>query len=140
MAGILNVVLNCSLDVALGLPLGVAGIALSSSLTAAATTLLKARRLARREATFRPGALMRNIAIAGAASLPASLVIGWFAWAGMYPRGFFEGLITLAVLGGLGMASYLALATWLGLTEPRVLVSLATRRLGRARPRPRSAG
>jgi putative peptidoglycan lipid II flippase len=140
MAGVLNVVLNCSLDVALGLPLGIAGIALSSSLTAAATTLLKARRLARREASFRPGALLRNLAIASAASLPATLVIGWFAWAGMYSTGFFEGLITLAVLGTTGMASYLVLATWLGLAEPRVLVSIATRWVGRARPGPRSAG
>jgi hypothetical protein len=58
----------------------------------------------------------------------------------MYPDGFFEGLITLAIVGALGMVSYLALATWLGLAEPRVLVSLGTRWLGRALPRTRSVG
>jgi putative peptidoglycan lipid II flippase len=131
IAGCMNVVLNCSLDVALGIPLGVAGIALASSVTAILVSSFKAWRLAERESDFQVRPLLRNIALAIVASVPGALVVGALSWSGSVPAGLVEGLLALALFGALGMASYLVLATRIGLAEPRVMFTLLTRRFGR---------
>ena len=71
-AGIINVILNCTLDVVLGFSIGVAGIALSSSVTAIVVSTFKARQLAKREPAFRLRPLARYLAIASLASLPGA--------------------------------------------------------------------
>jgi putative peptidoglycan lipid II flippase len=133
MAGCLNVVLNCTLDVVLGLSLGIAGIALASSVTAIVVSTFKARRLAQRESDFRLRPLVRSLGLAIAASAPATLVVGAVSWGGLIRPGLLEGLVILAIFGAFGMATYLVIATRLGLAEPRVIVSLVTKRLSRTR-------
>jgi putative peptidoglycan lipid II flippase len=133
-AGTINVILNCSLDVLLGFSVGVAGVALSSSVTAIAVTVFKARQLARREPAFRLRPLARHVAIASVASLPGALLCGAFAWGGLFPAGLLPGMGTLAVLGAVGVTSYVLIATRLGLSEPRMLVGHVLSRLGRRRP------
>jgi putative peptidoglycan lipid II flippase len=132
-AGILNVILNLTLDVVLGLSIGVAGIALSSSVTAIIVSAFKARQLARREAAFRLRPLGRYLALAVLASLPGALLCGALAWTGVYPSGLIPGLLTLALYGAIGGATYLALASRLGLDEPKVLVGIVVDRIARRR-------
>ncbi len=133
-AGMINVVLNCTLDVVLGIPLGVAGIALSSSLTAIIVSLFKGRQLELREPTFRMRPLGRYLVIPVVAALPGALLFGALAWTGTFPSGFVPGLITLAAAGILGLASYAIVATRLGLAEPGIVVAQVMQRLGRRRP------
>ncbi len=132
-AGIINVISNCVLDVVLGFSMGVAGIALSSSITAAIVVVFKARRLARSEATFRLRPLARNSLLACLAVAPGALVCGALSWAGLFPSGIIPGLAVLAAFGAFGMITYLVLATRLGLNEPKILLGLSLDRLGRGR-------
>lgn len=132
-AGTINVILNCSLDVVLGLSLGVAGVAVSSSVTAVVVTMFKARRLAQREPEFRLRPLARHLAIASVASLPGALACGVLSWGGFFPGGFLPGLVTLAVFGSIGLITYVTLATRLGLNEPKFLVRQALNRITRRR-------
>jgi putative peptidoglycan lipid II flippase len=136
MAGTINVILNCVLDVVLGFPLGVGGIALSSSITAVIVVAFKARRLAHWEETFKVAPLVRRVAVAGAAALPGALACAALAWTGYYPRGLGAELVTLAVCGVAALASYILLAARLGLAEPRTMVAAGLSRL----PRRRRAG
>ena len=129
MAGVINVILNCTLDIVLGLPLGIAGVALSSSVTAVIVATFKARRLARQEAGFRLRPLARHITIALTASLPCALAFGVLSWTGQYPDGAIAGLVTLAAYGVVGMLVYTAIASRLGLREPMILARLALNRL-----------
>lgn len=128
-AGVINVILNCTLDIVLGLPLGVAGVALSSSVTAVVVAIFKARRLARQEESFHLRPLARHITIAIAASLPCALAFGALSWTGHYPDGAIAGLVTLAAYGVVGMLVYAVIASRLGLKEPMILARLALRRL-----------
>lgn len=130
-AGTINVIVNCSLDVVLGFPLGVAGIALSSSVTAIVVSIFKARRLAKREEAFQLRPLARYLALAVLASLPGALVCGALSWAGLIPRGFLPGLATLAVFGAVSVVTYVILATGLGLHEPRALTEQLLARIAR---------
>jgi len=133
MAGTINVILNCALDVFLGFPLGVAGIALSSSITAVVVAAFKARRLAQREDGFALSPLTRNLTLAGVAALPGGALCAALAWGGIFPSGLLPGLVTLAVFALIGLASYLVLAGRLGLREPGILVTLAVGRFTRRR-------
>jgi len=133
-AGALNVTLNCSLDVVLGFSLGVAGIALSSSVTAVIVSIFKARQLAKREQAFRLRPLAPYLAITSVASLPGALGVGILSWAGYFPSDFLPGVATLAAFGAIGVFIYLILATRLGLTEPRVLVGQVLDRISRQPP------
>ena len=132
-AGIINVIVNCSLDVVLGISIGIAGVALSSSVTAIVVSTFKARQLAKREPAFRLRPLVRYLATALVASLPGALVLGALSWAGIFPSGLLQGLATLAIFGSVGIISYLILATRLGLREPRVLYELVLDRVKRRR-------
>jgi putative peptidoglycan lipid II flippase len=134
-SGIINVIVNCSLDLVLGFSLGVAGIALSSSVTAIVVSVFKAAQLGRRERApiFRP--LGRYVAITLVASAPGVIVVGFLSWTGTFPAGFFQGLVTLTVFGTVGLAMYVVVATRLGLSEPRILAEQVVGRL-RRRPTP----
>ncbi len=138
-AGATNVVTNCTLDVVFGLPFGVAGIALSSSVTAIVVATFKARRLAALEPAFDLAAIGRRLRIAGVASIPSALIFGLLAWTGRYPAGLPAGMVTLAVAGLLGLAVYVLLATRLGLAEPALVVGAARRWLARGRLAARSS-
>ena len=136
MGAIINVILNTILDVVFGLWLGVAGIALSSSLTAGIVAVYFARRFARSDPDFKLRPIARSIWLASVASAPAAIVIGALAWSGTYPRGTLPGLVALAVVGTLGLSSYVALASWFGLEEPRTVARVV---VGRLRRRPAGA-
>jgi putative peptidoglycan lipid II flippase len=133
-AGSINVVLNCTLDVVLGISLGVAGIALSSSITALIVALFKGRQLAKREATFRLRPLARYVRIPLVASLPGAIAFGLLSWTGMFPHGFVPGILTLALFGLVGLGTYAILATRLGLGEPTILARLVFHRMQRRQP------
>ena len=133
MAGTINVILNCVLDLVLGFPFGVGGIALSSSITAVIVVAFKAGRLARLEEAFQVRPLARKVVVAGAAALPGALLCGALAWTGHYPRGLAGDLATLAVFGVAGLVSYVVLAMRLGLTEPRMILDGVLSRLRRRR-------
>jgi putative peptidoglycan lipid II flippase len=137
MAGTINVVVNCTLDVVFGFPLGVAGVALSSSVTAIVVAAFKARRLARVEPGFPVAALMRRVAAACAATLPGALVVGFFAWSGRYPSGVALQLAVLVVATLGVLLAYVPLAARLGIGEPLAIVAggrvALARRLRRGR-------
>ena len=76
--GILNAVLNLVFNVSLGLMIGVAGVALSTSLTMGIVEFIKAWRLGTIEATFRLGGLMmvsgKALLASGIVAIPIALV------------------------------------------------------------------
>jgi putative peptidoglycan lipid II flippase len=127
--GTLNAVLNFILDVGFGLVLGVAGIALSSSVTSAIVLVFFAQRVARSERTFSVRAIGETTARATLASLPPALVIAGIAWSGVIPSGVLPGLVALTAFGILGLLGYLAIATRLGLEEPQLLLDVGIRQL-----------
>lgn len=131
IGGIMNVTLNSVLDVALGPTLGVGGIALSSSIATATVLVFFARRFARMEKAFRLPPLTRTLGLAIAAAAPGAVVLGAVAWTGPVPSDTFAGLVALAVVGTAGMASYLLIAVRIGLSEPRTMLELGVRTIGR---------
>ena len=133
MGATINVVLNTIFDVVFGLWLGVAGVALSSSLTAGMVAVYFARRLARSDPDFKLRPIVRSAFLASVASAPAAIIVAALAWSGTYPQGTLPGLLTLAVVGTLGLASYVALASWFGLEEPRTVARVVLGRLRRRR-------
>lgn len=124
--GILNAILNALFNVGFGLVLGVAGIALSTSLTVGLVQFLKAWRLGQLDESFPLGDLMRVTSKAIVASLATAAPIAFLAW--NLPKGL--GLPTaLAALVGLsvvGMAGYIIVGWWLGLKEPWVVIRTLT--------------
>ena len=129
VTGSLNVVLNFTLDLALGKWLGVAGIALSSSVTSVLLVLFLAFRLAHAEADFPIRSLLRTSAHALAAiSIPA-LAVALIARSGLGHGSATWDLILLVVLGVVALAAYALIATRTGLREVTEVVRLATRRL-----------
>jgi putative peptidoglycan lipid II flippase len=131
--GAINVTLNFVFDVSFGALLGVAGIALSSSVATAIVAVFFARRLARTEQTFDLSAIARTIRLALVASLPGAAVIAAIAWSGIVPGSLIAELVALAAFGVVGLAVYAVLATAIGLEEARVMVNVALRPLQRAR-------
>jgi putative peptidoglycan lipid II flippase len=124
--GVLNVVLNLVLDVALGSTIGVAGIALSSSLASTVVLLLFARRIAATEPGFGPQAILRTLVRASLAATLVAAAVAVLAWSGWLPADVRVGLAALVVVGVLGSAAYAALAGWvLGVTEVRTVLRSA---------------
>ena len=119
--GIINVVLNISLDVVLGLSLGVIGIALSSSITQTIVLVFFVRRLAASEPGFEIAPLTRSLVLACVASVPVSFVAAVLSWSGLLPHETILALISLGVLALAGLGGYLAMARWIGLAEPMIL-------------------
>lgn len=133
VSSIFNLGLNVVLDLLLGFTLGVAGIALSSSIALTSMMLFKANRLSRLEDDFNVKQMLHSFALASAASFPGAVLIGLISWSGWLPTGLLAGLVSLAVMGLAGLALYVILATLIGLREPRQLAgfiaSQATRRV-----------
>ncbi len=131
--GTMNVVMNFAFDVVLGTWLGVAGVALSSSVTSTILTIFLARRLAASEPDFelRPLALTAVRSL-GAIAAPAGLV-ALVAWSGI-GRG--PVLMSLALLVGLGLAAlivYAEVAARTGSVEVRSALGIIGNRLRRPR-------
>ena len=134
--GILNAVLNAVFDIGLGLALGVAGVALSTSLTVGFVQFLKAWRLGAMDEGFP----LRPLLLVSARSLAASLIVGVpiaiVAWDVPIGLGLPLTLALLVSLATAGMVGYIAVGRMLGLREP---VEIA-RVIVRAPMRLRSAG
>jgi putative peptidoglycan lipid II flippase len=131
----MNVVLNTGFDLALGYTLGVAGVALSSSLTAAAVAVYFARQLRKSDPEFRLRPIARSLLLAALASLPGAVLLAALSWSGTFPKETLPALLTLAVFGSVGLTVYLVIATWLGLEEPRILARTVLQQLVRLHPR-----
>jgi putative peptidoglycan lipid II flippase len=131
-AAVLNAILNLVLNLAFGAVLGVAGVALSTSLTGWLLTIVLAWRLHALEPGFDLDAIRAVAARAIAASVVASIPFAWLAWfvrPRLDPIGQFE---LLAASTMVGAVAYLFLARLVGLREPWV-VSRALARIARDR-------
>lgn len=123
MGAVSAAVINFVLDVALGLTLGIAGIALATCLTVGIVmAFVLGRNLTRSDPDFRISAVGRPLAAALVASAPATLVFGFLSWSGIAPREGIAALGYLGVVGTLGMASYLVLAIRFGIEEPLLVL------------------
>ena len=131
IGGVLNVIFNISLDIVLGVWLGMPGIALSSSIAQTIVLVYFARRLARSEDGFALRGLVRTLGLATLASAPASVAIALLSWTGHLPHETIPALASLAVVSVIAMAGYLLAASWIGLDEPRILVRVTLGRLAR---------
>ncbi len=125
----------------LGFSIGVAGVALSSSVTASSSSTFKARQLAKREPAFRLRPLVRYLATRRWPRCPGALVCGALVVGGDSSRAVsFQVLATLVASSeAFGIISYLILATRLGLKEPRIMVGQIVDRIIRRRPAAGSA-
>jgi len=113
--------------------LGVSGLALANALAATVNTMALWLILSRRiggAGTLEVLRMVRELAIPTAALVVACL-LGAHLTSGPGPVSMGHCLLALAVGGGVGGASYLALAHWLGLGELR----MAVRAIGRRRSR-----
>ena len=128
--GMLNVAVNISLDVVLGRLIGVAGIALASSVAETTVLLFFIARLARSRDALPVRPLARTAGLAFLAGLPLALVVGALAWTGHYPTEIGWAIAALAAVGIVGMIGYLFLATGLGMEEPRILIRGLTDPMG----------
>ena len=122
--GVINACLNLLLDIVLGVTLGSAGIALSTSLTGIVVLAFFSRRLARSEEDFALAPIWRTLVLAVAASLPVALPIALLCWLRVVPDGPVVGLLALFLFGTLGLLGYLLVAIRLGLNEARAFAQL----------------
>jgi putative peptidoglycan lipid II flippase len=128
-AGLLNVAIHTTLNVVLGLTLGVAGVALSTSITMAVVMGFLAVRLAASEPTFDLRAIADTAVRALAASLIVAIPIGLWTWSVYIPGPFLSNLALLVGLTLAGFVAYLAIAARVGLAEPAMVVGTLRRRL-----------
>jgi putative peptidoglycan lipid II flippase len=135
--GILNVVVNISLDLLLGRWIGVAGIALASSIAETTGLLFFIYRLARSEDPFPMRPVARTLGLALVAGSPVAIVVGTLIWTGHFPTEIVLAIATLVGAGVVGGLGYLAIALRLGMEEPRIILRAMTDplsgRLGRGR-------
>ncbi len=119
--GILNAVLNLVFNVSLGLLVGVAGVALSTSLTMGIIEFIKAWRLGTIELTFRLGGMMvvctKALVASGLVAVPIALV----AWNLPIELGVLVSLAVLVVMTTAGMVGYIAISRLIGLREPAIV-------------------
>ena len=116
--GFLDAILNAVLNVAFGLTIGVAGIALSTSVTMAVIQLIKAWRLGSFEEGFPLSGLLATSAQSLAASLIVAVPIALLAWNLPSGLGLLTNLLVLAGLALVGMVGYIGCARLLRLDEP----------------------
>ena len=118
VTAVLNAISNVALNLILGPVLGVAGIALSTSITIGALLAFLTYRLATSEPDFDVRSVVSVALRAFAASLPPGIVAAWFAWSVGRGIGWPGGLASLLCAGALGLVAYLAMASFLRLDEP----------------------
>ena len=132
--GFLDAILNAVFNVGLGLLIGVAGIALSTSLTMGVIQFIKAWRLGSLEEAFPLGALI----VVSARSLTASLVVAapitLVAWNLPHGLGLANALALLVGLATAGMVGYLGMSRLIGLDEPWIVARTMLRSPLRLRP------
>ncbi len=109
--------------------IGVAGIALSTSLTVGLVQFIKAWRLGRLDEAFPLGGLLVVSSRSLAASLVVAVPIALVSWTLPHGLGLPQALALLVGLASAGMVGYIALSRLIGLNEPwivaRTLLSLA---------------
>ncbi len=113
-------ILNILLNVAFGLLLGVAGVALSTSVTVLILLVFLASRISEPGFDLRAVAIyaVRTLVAAGIAVAPTVLIVP------MIPGGLGLGLVPIITALGLSMAvAYTVLAGRLGLTEPSLVLA-----------------
>lgn len=135
MTAVLNAISNVALNVLLGRWLGVAGIALSTSITVAILIAWLARSLTRSEPDFVGRMILGTLARTLIASAIPGGVVAMIAW-GLHPTvGWPANLGLLVGLGIAGLVGYLGLAAVVGLEEPRIAgrraMNLASTRFGK---------
>lgn len=132
--GIINVIFNVTLDVAFGVWIGVAGIALSSAVASTIVVTFFAVRLSRADRAFRLGPIGRVLGLSLVASLVPAAIVAAIAWSGVVSGGLVIELIALGAFGVLGLGAYTLIAGVIGLEEPVVLarsvIGLLNRRRG----------
>jgi putative peptidoglycan lipid II flippase len=126
VTGTLDVALNIAFDFLFGLSLGVAGIALATSLSATLIIGYLAWRLARTTSGFSPKAVLLTGVRAGLAAAPGTAVIGWLCWQGVIgpDTPTLLGLAWLAFLGLVGVVGYALVARTFGPEEAPRMVSV----------------
>lgn len=127
--GVMNVIMNITLDLVLGGWLGVAGIALSSSITGSILVGFLAVRLARAEDDFPLRQLaLTTVRALGAIALPAAAVTA-IAWSGVGRGGGLADLLLLIPVGLAAAIVYTITAIALGIEEIPTLLRLVAQRL-----------
>lgn len=119
---ILNVVINLSLDFTLGRWLGIAGIALASSIAEGTVFIYLLYRLAHGGDPFDLRRLGRTVIQASLAISPIAIPIGVLIWTANVSPALLPGVALLVLIGVLGMAGYVVIATRIGLDEPRSIM------------------
>jgi putative peptidoglycan lipid II flippase len=133
VGGTINVIVNITLDLVLGLWLGVAGMAIASSVSQGLVALLFLIRLARSEDGFALRPAARTFGQAVLASLPVTLMVGAISWLGLVPIGVLPGTFGLVAFGVVGAVGYLLVASWIGMSEPLVIARQLLARLSHPR-------
>lgn len=137
--GFVDATLNAALNVGLGIWIGVAGVALSTTITIGIVQLVKAWRLGALDHDFDLRALAgigwRSVLASSLVGLPVALV----AWSAPADLPFLAALAVLGALLAIGLAGYVAIGLLLGMREPwvalRVIAALPSRALAQARSR-----
>lgn len=130
MGAVSAAALNFVLDLALGLTLGIAGIALATSVTVGTVLVfVLGRSLSRSDPDFQLRSIARPLVAAIAASSPAAIAFGILSWGGIAPSEGLGAIVYLGVVGIVGMTSYVVFAIRLGIEEPIMLVRIARTRL-----------
>jgi putative peptidoglycan lipid II flippase len=127
VTGVANAVLNVLLNLAFGSVFGVAGIALSSSVTLALLLAFLIWRVPRDE-----GFRVRETVDAGGRALAASLIpgvpIGAFVWSLARDVPTSTGVAILVLCSLLGTIAYIMSTRLLGLPEPMIVVGAVAQR------------
>jgi putative peptidoglycan lipid II flippase len=137
--GIVGAALNLALNLALGIALGVGGVALSTSLTLAIVLLAMAHRLSVDEPGFEIRPLLHVGARATVAAAIPALPLAAIAY-GRPAGDALADLILLAILTAVGAVAYVALATFIGVREPSVVVTTGWRTIAGRLRRPARLG
>ncbi len=129
LAGVANVAIHLVLNLAFGLTFGVAGVALSTSVTMALVLGFLTMRLARTEPAFDLGDVAGSGIRAVAASMVPGVPIAAWVWVVYRPGSFLENLVLLVGLMIAGFVTYLVMASRLGLGEPAIVLRTLRRYL-----------
>ena len=122
VGGMLNVTINITMDVLLGTWLGVAGIALASSVAETTVLVFFIYRLSRFGDFFELRPLVRKALLALVASAPVAVVVATLAWTGHMPHDTGPAILALVAVGLLGTGGYVVIAIRLGMEEPRTIL------------------
>jgi putative peptidoglycan lipid II flippase len=123
---VMNASFNLILNLAFYRVFGVAGIALSSSVTLGITQLFIAWRLARVEDDFQPGEVLKLAGRVLLASAVPAVVVAAIAWNVVSESlDMPANVVALATLTVLGAVGYLAMARLLGIREPTDVIGRA---------------